>query len=63
MIRVSDKSAAVQQRTVARFYSDLKYTAPAQFERLLRPSALLDLVNLLKFTAISAMPLERKIRC
>ena len=32
-------------------------------ERLLRPSALLDLANILKFTAISATLLERKIRC
>ena len=32
-------------------------------ERLLRPSALLDLANILKFTAISAMLLEHKIRC
>jgi hypothetical protein len=32
-------------------------------ERLLRSSALLDLANILKFTAISAMLLERKIRC
>ena len=32
-------------------------------ERLLRPSALLDLANILKFTAISAALLERKIRC